>query len=142
MPSYTIFVLIYVDDIIITGSSEHEVNTLISKLSTCFALKDLGSIHYFLGIEVYRLKNGDLLLSQTKYITDLLRHTNMLSANSLPTLMHSTIRLQQDASPAMIVPTSYRSIVSTQQYIIITHPELSFVVNKVFQFMHNPQEHQ
>ena len=78
MPSCTIFVLIYVDVIIITGSSRHEVNNLISKLSLCFALKDLDPLHYFLGIKVNCLKSGDLLRSQTKYINDLLRCMNML----------------------------------------------------------------
>jgi len=105
MPSYTIYVLIYVDDIIITRSSKHEVTTLISNLSECFALKDLGPLHYFLGIEVTRLRNGDLLLSQSKYIIDLLRRISMLSANPLPTPMQSTLRLQQDASSAMTDPT-------------------------------------
>ena len=141
MPSYTIYVLIYVDDIIITGSSKREVTTLISQLRECFALKDLGPIHYLLGIEVTRSQNGDLLLSQSKYITDLLRRTNMLSANPLPTPMQFTLRLQQDASSAMIDPTLYRSVVGTLQYILITRPELAFAVNKVFQFMHNPQDH-
>ena len=93
MSSYTILVLIYVDDVIIIGSSRHEVNTLISKLSSYFALKDLDPLHYFLGIEVNRLKNGDLLLSQTKYNNDLLRRTNMQSANPLPMPMQSTIHL-------------------------------------------------
>jgi len=141
MPSYTIYVLIYIDDIIITGSSKHEVTTLISQLSECFALKDLDPIHYFLGIEVTHSQNGDLLLSQSKYITDLLRRTNMLFANPLPTPMQSTLRLQQDASPAMTDPTLYHSVVGTLQYILITRPELAFVVNKVRQFMHDPQDH-
>ena len=110
MPSYTIYVLIYVDEIIITGSSKHEVTTLISQLSECFALKDLDHIHYFLGIEVTYLQNADLLLSQSKYITDLLRHTNMLSTNPLPTPMESTLRLQQDASSAMNDPTLYAQL--------------------------------
>jgi len=82
MPSDTKFFLIYVNDIIITCSSGKEVNNLISKLNSCFALKDLDPLHYILGIEFNRLKSGDLLLSQTKYINDLLRPTDMLSKSS------------------------------------------------------------
>ena len=51
-PSSTTFILVYVDDIIVTGSSDSEVNILISKLNHAFALKDMGPLHYFLGIEV------------------------------------------------------------------------------------------
>ena len=68
----TIFVLIYVDDIIITGSSMHAIKSIISHLGSRFVLKDLGPLHYFLGIEVSKVADGSLHLSQTKYINDLL----------------------------------------------------------------------
>ena len=61
--SYTIFILIYVDDIIITGSCIQEVQNLIFKLNYCFACKDLGPLHYFLDVQVNRLPNGGLHLS-------------------------------------------------------------------------------
>jgi len=74
--TYTIFILIYVDDIIITGSSLVVIQQLISTLSTCFALKDLGPLQFFLGIHVTHLSTGGLHMSQQQYITDLLRRTN------------------------------------------------------------------
>lgn len=61
----TIFLLI--DDIIITGSNDHEVQELISLLHKQFTLKYIGLLNYFLGVEVTHLRNGDLALSQTKY---------------------------------------------------------------------------
>ena len=68
----TIFVLIYVDDIIVTSSSDEAVTGLLKDLSVEFALKDPGDLHFFLGIEVK--KHGDSLhLSQKKYATDLVR---------------------------------------------------------------------
>lgn len=94
--SYTIFILIYVDDIIITGSSLQEVQNLISKLSSCFALKDLGPLHYFLGVQVNCLSNGGLHLSQHKYINDLLIRTNMHAAKPLPTPMQTNLCIPKD----------------------------------------------
>jgi hypothetical protein len=67
----TIYVLVYVDDIIITSSSPAVVDALLSDLRSEFALKDLGSLHYFLGIEVKSTSDG-LILSQEKYATDIL----------------------------------------------------------------------
>ena len=63
--------LIYVDDIIVTASSEEAVAALLHDLKREFALKDLGDLHYFLGIEVKRNKEG-IILSQSKYARDIL----------------------------------------------------------------------
>ena len=104
-------------------------------------MKDLGKLHYFLGIEVAWLADGSLHLSQTKYIRDLLQRAVMLDANPQPTPMVSTSRLTIGGSVAVENPTLYRSIVGALQYITLTRPELSFSVNKVCQFMHSPRLH-
>jgi histone deacetylase 1/2 len=62
--------LIYVDDIIVTSSSNKAITALLHDLGVAFALKDLGALHYFLGIEVKKTANG-LLLTQEKYANDL-----------------------------------------------------------------------
>jgi hypothetical protein len=67
----TIFVLVYVDDIIVASSSSKATEGLMCKLNQEFALKDLGDLHYFLGIEVHKVTNG-VILSQDKYASDLL----------------------------------------------------------------------
>ncbi|KAB2621335.1 hypothetical protein D8674_023517 [Pyrus ussuriensis x Pyrus communis] len=93
------FILVYVDDIIITGSSSTTCQSIISNLQLMFPVKDLGDIHYFLGIEVHKSAKG-LLLHQTKYALDLLKKTDMLGAKPCATpvcqYMHSprTIHLQ------------------------------------------------
>ena len=140
-PSHTLFVLVYVDDILITGSSLSAITTLISSLNSCFALKNLGDLHHFLGIQVTRTSMGDMHLSQSQYIRELLHPTTMVSSNPQPTPMISTVRLQQNSSIAFHDPTLYRSVVGTLQYLLVTHPELSYSINKVAQFMHAPQNH-
>jgi hypothetical protein len=67
-----------VDDIIITGNNDSLLQSLIQQLNLAFSLKHLGTLDYFLGIEVHKLSNGSLLLTQSKYIRDLLTRTNML----------------------------------------------------------------
>lgn len=66
--------IVYVDDMIVTGSNNNEIEKLRSYLSKEFEMKDLGALKYFLGIEVSRSKHG-LFLSQRKYALDLLAET-------------------------------------------------------------------
>ena len=82
------------------------MHDFIHQLSSNFALKNLGRLHYFLGVEVTWCANDSIHLSQSKYIHDLLRHTNMLQAKPQPTLMISSILLTVDGSiyPLTIQP--------------------------------------
>ncbi|KAK2354410.1 putative mitochondrial protein [Trifolium repens] len=136
----TIYLLVYVDDIIITSNNSSLLQSFIEKLNQAFSLKHLGSLDYFLGIEVNKLPNGSLLLSQSKYIRDLLNKTNMLDSAPVSTPMQSTCKLHKDGSPALSDPFMYRSVVGALQYATLTRPEISFAVNKVCQFMSHPLE--
>jgi hypothetical protein len=72
----TMYVLVYVDDIIVSSSSVDVTKALLKDLEKEFALKDLGDLHYFLGIEVKKASDG-LLLTQQRYAVDIIRHANM-----------------------------------------------------------------
>lgn len=133
-----VYALIYVDDIIFTGSSPSLINEIITHLDTTFALKRLGPLNYFLGIEVKRTATGGLFMTQQKYIRDLLDKAKMQGCNPLPTPMVSTSRLSKDQGIPFQDPTHYRSIVGALQYLTITRPDISFPVNKVCQFMASP----
>jgi len=122
--SHIIFVLVCVDDILIIGSSPSEINKLISNLNACFSLKDLDDLHHFLGIQVTRTSTGDMHLSQTQYIRELLSRIAMASSNPQPTPMVSTLRLQQNSSDAFHDLTLYKSVVGALQYLLVTCPEL------------------
>uniref|UniRef100_A0A803Q2E8 Reverse transcriptase Ty1/copia-type domain-containing protein n=1 Tax=Cannabis sativa TaxID=3483 RepID=A0A803Q2E8_CANSA len=136
-----IYILIYVDDILIMGNNDEAVNKAITGLSTKFALKDLGILNYFLGIQVTKTDHG-LLLSQTKYLQDLLSKGDMQNVNTQNTPMNSGLKLSNYGSEPMEDVTLYRSIFGALQYATITRPELTFSVNKVCQFMHAPlQQH-
>jgi hypothetical protein len=85
----TVYVLIYVDDIIVTSSSDDAIIALLRDLNENFAIKDLGDLHFFLGIEVKRIPNG-LLLTQEKYATELLEKVGMAKCKTAPTPLSSS----------------------------------------------------
>ena len=114
--------LVYVDDIITTGTSPHLIQTLISKLNNEFALKDLGDLHYLLGIEVHRLVDVSLLLSQQKYIEDLLQRSKMDKAKGIAAPMVSGLNVSKHGSDPMTYRSLYRLIMGALQYAIVTKP--------------------
>lgn len=118
------------DDILITGSDTQSVTTLIQSLNNTFTLKDIGNISYFLGIQIGSLPNGDLYLSQQKYISDILSRANMQSAKSVSTPMTTGQIFFTDGSDQVKNVQLYRSIVGALQYATITRPEITYSVIK------------
>lgn len=135
----SIFVLIYVDDIIVTSSSNKVVTGLLKDLKSEFALKDLGDLHFFLGIEVKKHGN-DLHLSQEKYATDLVKSVGLQGCkpSSTPLSSSEKLSLTQENLLNQEDSTNYRSLVGALQYLTLTRPDISFAVNKVCQFLHAP----
>lgn len=135
----TIYLLVYVDDTIVVGSSDSVVSKLLHQLRDDFVLKDLGALHYFLGIEVTSTSD-DLLLTQSKYAVDLVRRAGLLHYKSVPTPMvvfekRSSVSVDLlDADAA----TRYRSIVGRLQYLTLTRPDIAFSTNKVCQYLRSP----
>jgi histone deacetylase 1/2 len=138
-PGVTMLLLIYVDDIIVASSSDLATKNLLLQLNTQFAIKDLGDLHYFLGIEVQTRPTG-LLLTQSKYASDLIRKVGLQHCSTCPTPLSTADKLSlQDGDP--LGPedtTNYRSIVGALQYLTLTRPDISFSVNKVCQYLHAP----
>jgi hypothetical protein len=133
----TMFVLIYVDDIIITSPSPEAIDGLLSTLKSDFAVKNLGHLKFFLGIEVIPNEHG-VILSQQRYITDILTRTKMLEAKPITTPMASSTTLSVHDGEPFPDHTLFRSTVGALQYLSITRPDIAFVVNKLSQFMHKP----
>jgi histone deacetylase 1/2 len=134
----SIYMLIYVDDIVVVSSSEKAVDALLRDLGMDFSLKDLGELHYFLGIEVKKVHDG-IILSQEKYAHDLLhRVNNMCKMVDTPLSVTEKLSLIDGDLLSGENSTHYRSIVGALQYITLTRPDISFAVNKVCQFLHAP----
>jgi hypothetical protein len=100
------YLLIYVDDIIIVSSVPSAIDELLQLLSLDFDVKDLGTFHYFLGVEVLPVKDGTLF-SQQRYIRDLLHKTNMESAKPGTTPMSTSSVLSAFTGDPMEDPSLY-----------------------------------
>uniref|UniRef100_A0A2N9IBW9 Reverse transcriptase Ty1/copia-type domain-containing protein n=1 Tax=Fagus sylvatica TaxID=28930 RepID=A0A2N9IBW9_FAGSY len=135
--SFTMFILIYVDDIIITCSNLTEIDELLNLLQSDFAVKDLGKLNYFLGVEVIPNAHG-AFLSQQRYILDLLKRTKMIDAKLVSSPMASTTSLTTHEGESFSDVTLFRSTVGALQYLSLTRPDIAFPVNKLSQFMHKP----
>lgn len=133
------FILIYVDDISVASSLQEGTKVLLQALSSDFALKDLGELHYFLGIEATKVKGG-LTLTQTKYANDILRRTGMMNYKPSNTPLSTSEKLSAfEGTPLLAEDASrYRSMVGALQYLTLTRPDICFAVNKVCHYLHAP----
>ena len=95
-----IYMLIYVDDIIVASSSHDATNALLQDLNTDFALKDLGDLSFFLGIEVKRVPYG-LVLTQAKYAADILARVGMKDCKSFSTPLSASDSISSQGGEAL-----------------------------------------
>ncbi|KAD3337749.1 hypothetical protein E3N88_33269 [Mikania micrantha] len=134
--SCIMYLLVYVDDLILTGNNENDIDTFISCLNHEFAIKDLGDLSYFLGLEVVYTDNG-LFLTQSKYAKDILTRADLYYSRPVSTPLAPHESFTTNGLP-FSDPTLYRSLVGALQYLTITRPYLSYAVNQVSQFLHAP----
>jgi hypothetical protein len=134
----TTYLLLYVDDIVLTASSPELLHRIISCLQQEFAMKDLGALHHFLGITVERRPQG-LFLHQRQYTVDILERAGMADCKPCATPMYTQGKLSA-VGPPVVDPTGYRSIAGALQYPIFTRPDVAYVVQQVCLHMHDPRE--
>jgi hypothetical protein len=119
------FLLLYVDDIILTANTTTLLHSIIASLHTEFSMSDLGDIHHFLGINVHRTSTG-LFLSQQQYALEILDRAKMLNCNPISTPIDTQAKLSAtDGSPC---------------HDPLTRPDLSYAVQQVCLFMHAPRD--
>ncbi|CAN6727389.1 unnamed protein product [Malus baccata var. baccata] len=129
-------VLIYVDDLIITGDNADEILNLKQSLKQRFAIKDLGILKYFLGIEVATSHKG-LFLNQRKYVLDLLKEANMSDVKPAIAPLDSKHKPSLKGMPLTDI-SHYQRLVGKLIYLTITRPDITYSVSLVSQFMHSP----
>ncbi|GAB2294442.1 hypothetical protein Dimus_038297 [Dionaea muscipula] len=136
------FLLLYVDDIVLTGSSSTLVDDLKSQLKHEFEMTDLGRLHYFLGLEVRYLADGSVFLSQQQYAKGVLHKAGLAECHPCLTPCQSGIKLLKDTGQPLSDSdaSEFRSIVGCLQYLTFTRPDIAYSVNSVCQFMHQPTD--
>ena len=127
------------DDIILTASTVAVLDSVIQALHREFAMTDLGALHHFLGINVTTSPCG-LFLSQEQYALEILDRAGMLNCRPLSTLVDTLAKLSADSGPLFHDPSLYRSLAGALQYLTLTRPDLSYVVQQCCLFMHVPRD--
>ncbi|XP_056685955.1 uncharacterized mitochondrial protein AtMg00810-like [Spinacia oleracea] len=132
------YVLLYVDDIILSTSSDTLRKSIMSLLFSEFAMKDLGPLSYFLGIAVTR-HSGGLFLSQKQYATEIIERAGMASCKPSSTPVDTKAKLSASTGSPTDDPSLYRSLAGALQYLTFTRPDISYAVQQICLFMHDPR---
>ena len=133
-----LILVLYVDDLFLTGA-----NPLIyqckRELASQFEMKDLGLMHYFLGLEVWK-KRGEIFLSQGKYIVKLLERFWMVEWKSVTTSMDLNFQklCGSVAGPDLGNPTEYRQLVGALMFLVNSRSDIGFAMNTLSQYMVEP----
>ena len=125
-----IYFLVYVDDLIITGNDPFLINNIIFQLDSKFFIKDLGVLSFFYGVEVLATLTS-LLLSQQKYVIDLLSKHNMLDSKHVSTLLVVGTSLIATDGFMPENATMYRQVVGGLHHLRMARPDISFAINKL-----------
>ena len=129
--------IVYVDDIILTGDHMEEIKSLKDVLAQEFEIKDLGQLRYFLGMEVARSHKG-ISVSQRNYTLDLLKETGMLGCKPTITPMDPSSKAQMEEEETLADKGRYQRLVGKLIYLSHTRPDIGYAVGIVSRYMNNP----
>jgi len=132
-----VVIVIYVDDLILTGESDADIFDLKKLLKQKFEMKDLGELRYFLDIEVIQSPKGIWLL-QRQYALNKLSKYGMTCCKPISIPLEQNVKFNADEGDLVEDTTIYRDIVGSLIYMTITRLNLSYAVGMVSQFMQTP----
>jgi hypothetical protein len=129
-----LLLVLYVDDLVIVGCSTSAIATVKRIMHDRFLMTDMGSLHFFLGLDISQDTPG-IKLSQAKYARDLLERFHMTECKSASTPFLSGVRLEDGRETPLVDSTLYRKLVGILLYLTHSILDLSYVVGVVSQFM-------
>ncbi|WVZ50368.1 hypothetical protein U9M48_001626 [Paspalum notatum var. saurae] len=130
---------VYVDDLVITGTSSSSIQKFKAEMAKVFKMSDLGLLSYYLGIEVRQEEMG-ISLCQGSYAGKILEQCGLEDCNSCKVPMDVKLKLSKESSSPRVNATEYRSLVGSLRYLVNTRPDLAFSVGYVSRFMEEPHE--
>ncbi|WVZ73451.1 hypothetical protein U9M48_021755 [Paspalum notatum var. saurae] len=134
-----IYLLVYVDDIVLTASSPALLQGTIRALRQEFSMSDLGSLHHFLGMHVQQC-DGGLFLSQRQYMLDILTRAGMSDCKPCNTPVDANPKLSDTDGTRVEDPTDFHSIAGALLYLTFTRPDIAYAVQQVCLHMHDPRQ--
>ncbi|WVZ18935.1 hypothetical protein V8G54_006257 [Vigna mungo] len=137
-PKGIVVLLVYVDDIVVTGSDQDVISRIKQMLNSTFHMKELGHLNYFLGLELHYHPEG-IFVNQHKYIQDLVQLAGLTNATPVDTPMEVNVKYRRHEGELLDDPTQYRKLVGCLLYVTITRPDISYVVHTVSKFMQSPR---
>ncbi|XP_019245174.1 PREDICTED: uncharacterized protein LOC109225037 [Nicotiana attenuata] len=136
----SVYVIVYVNDVLFAGTDQEEIIQLKAFLHEQFRIKDLGQLHYFLGLEVM-YKDDGIIISQRKFVLDMLKEYNCLDYKPCSSLLDPTIKLKAKEGTFLQDPTYYRKLVGKLNFLTNTGLDIAYIVQHLSQFMQEPREH-
>ena len=132
-----LFRSVYVDEIIIGGQDLKEIAIVKRQLQNKFKIRDLGTLKYFLGLEIARNSSG-IHISQRKYASEIVQEAGLLGCKPVVTPIEQNVKFMPDTSEPLKNPTYYRKLIGKLIYLTITRPDLTYAVSILTQFMEKP----
>lgn len=130
-----LIVRVYVDDLIVIGSSEKGIQEFKTRMKRLFNMRDLGLLSYYLGIEVSQDKDG-IMLTQKGYAKKILKVSRMEGCNSSQYPMEPKLHLTKDEDGEPVNATTYKKLVGSLRYLV----HLNYSIGVVSKFMKNPKQ--
>ena len=132
-------IFLYVDDLLITGSSKKDISSLNNAMNHAFSMIDLGLLSPFLGLEIAQSQHG-IKVHQYKYDLDLLNKFNMKYFKPSKTPLLSGVKLEELGSSSIVNNILYRQLIGCLIYLTHTRPDISYAVSVDSRYMDQPHE--
>jgi hypothetical protein len=128
---------VYVDDLIVTGTSAEAITLFKEQMKTKFSMSDLGLLSFYLGIEVHQ-GTEEITIKHTTYAAKLVERAGLSECNPVPVPMEPRLKLSKESQNPSVDASLYRSMVGSLRYLVHTRPDISFAVGYISRFMENP----
>ena len=132
--------MVYMDNIILTGSNSKGIKAIKAILYSSFHMKDLSNLQYFLGLEVHASKLG-IFINQQKKGKDIMTLARLDNSTPVDTPLEINVEYRLDEGDLLSDPTIYQRVVGSLIYLAISCSDIAYFVNLMCQFMTAPWHH-